>query len=232
MAARRARIRSLAYALLAREGSDPLRGDDRVDRPWPRNQGLAGRLPPNWRAGRTDSGATVEMLAVLRSGTENETADRAADLLRRGIGPQSVWDALMCGGGEILMREPGIVPLHSVTTTNAINVHLRALAERRDPPTSPASERFVSSVSPQLAWVQRSSRPTSRRPSRQAQAIRRSRPFLRLSAGTIQLRRARCSGYLARNPNPKALVDAANRLVFLKGNDSHDYKFSAAVLED
>ena len=88
--------------------------------PRPRNQGLAGRLPPNWRAGRTDSGATVEMLAVLRNGTENETADRAADLLRRGIGPQSVWDALMCGGGEILMRDPGIVPLHSVTTTNAI----------------------------------------------------------------------------------------------------------------
>src|SRR5262249_51298985 len=27
-------MRSLAYALLAREGSDPLRGNDRVDRPW------------------------------------------------------------------------------------------------------------------------------------------------------------------------------------------------------
>ena len=29
-----------------------------------------------------------------------------------------------------------------------------------------------------------------------------------------------------------ALIDAARRLVFLKGTDSHDYKFSSAVLED
>ena len=27
-------------------------------------------------------------------------------------------------------------------------------------------------------------------------------------------------------------MDTARRLVFLKGNDAHDYKFSSAVLED
>ena len=31
---------------------------------------------------------------------------------------------------------------------------------------------------------------------------------------------------------PEALQAAARRLIFLKGNDSHDYKFSSAVLED
>jgi hypothetical protein len=30
----------------------------------------------------------------------------------------------------------------------------------------------------------------------------------------------------------EAFIDAARVLVFLKGNDSHDYKFSSAVLED
>ena len=30
----------------------------------------------------------------------------------------------------------------------------------------------------------------------------------------------------------KDLMRAARRLIFLKGNDSHDYKFSSAVLED
>ena len=34
------------------------------------------------------------------------------------------------------------------------------------------------------------------------------------------------------NPDPKPLADAARRLIFLKGRDSHDYKFSSAVLED
>jgi hypothetical protein len=38
--------------------------------------------------------------------------------------------------------------------------------------------------------------------------------------------------YLKQNADPKPLVDAARRLIFLKGRDSHDYKFSSAVLED
>ena len=32
--------------------------------------------------------------------------------------------------------------------------------------------------------------------------------------------------------DPRTLIDAARRLVFLKGNDAHDYKFSSAMLED
>jgi len=38
--------------------------------------------------------------------------------------------------------------------------------------------------------------------------------------------------YLKANPDPRPLTDAARRLVFRKGTDSHDYKFSSAVLED
>ena len=39
--------------------------------------------------------------------------------------------------------------------------------------------------------------------------------------------------YLRQNPaGAKDLIDAGRRLVFLKGTDSHDYKFSAAVMED
>jgi len=34
------------------------------------------------------------------------------------------------------------------------------------------------------------------------------------------------------NPDSKAFINTARRLVFLKGNNSHDYKFSSAVLED
>src|SRR5258708_1086318 len=38
--------------------------------------------------------------------------------------------------------------------------------------------------------------------------------------------------YVRANPDPRALIDAARLLIFAKGNDAHDYKFSAAVLED
>ncbi len=38
--------------------------------------------------------------------------------------------------------------------------------------------------------------------------------------------------YLNGAGHPKTMIDAARLLVFLKGNDAHDYKFSSAVLED
>ena len=40
-------------------------------------------------------------------------------------------------------------------------------------------------------------------------------------------------GYLKRGPEAaREVVDAGRLLIFLKGNDSHDYKFSSAALED
>jgi hypothetical protein len=38
--------------------------------------------------------------------------------------------------------------------------------------------------------------------------------------------------YLGRTPDTTAFAAAARRLIYLKGNNSHDYKFSSAVLED
>jgi hypothetical protein len=43
---------------------------------------------------------------------------------------------------------------------------------------------------------------------------------------------AKLLGYLNSGGSAESLVQAARRLIFLKGTDSHDYKFSSAVLED
>ncbi|HUQ71174.1 MAG TPA: hypothetical protein VM165_16725, partial [Planctomycetaceae bacterium] len=39
-------------------------------------------------------------------------------------------------------------------------------------------------------------------------------------------------GWLTTGGDARPLIAAAQRLIFLKGTDSHDYKFSSAVLED
>ncbi len=43
---------------------------------------------------------------------------------------------------------------------------------------------------------------------------------------------ARALAYLEAGGDPKTLTDAAQRLIHLKGTDSHDDKFSSAVIED
>ena len=61
------------------------------------------------------------MLAALRQANAETSADKAVELLNRGVAPQSVWDALFAGANELLMRAPGMnVPsenLPSVTTS-------------------------------------------------------------------------------------------------------------------
>ena len=38
--------------------------------------------------------------------------------------------------------------------------------------------------------------------------------------------------YLDADGEPQSLIDAARLLIFLKGSNAHNYKFSSAVLED
>jgi hypothetical protein len=225
-------LRSLAYALLAKEGSDPIKGDDPVDRPWRRNHERVGRVRAGWSAGKTDAGTTAELLALLREGSDEEIAEGVVVLLNRGAAPDSIWDGLMCGAAELLMRRPGILSLHAVTTTNAIRY---------------LYDRSTSDETRLLLLLQNASFLPFYRPDTDSSGARVDQltPLEIAGSGETAVDEI-CStigrdnpsaarkvlAYLASGSSPRALIDAANRLVFLKGNDSHDYKFSAAVLED
>ena len=228
-------LRSLAYALNAREGSDPLKGDDRADRPWRRNLERAGRVRAEWQSGKIDSGATAELLAVSREGNEDETSERVVALLNRGISPDSIWDGLLCGAAELLMRSPGILTLHAVTTTNAI----RYLYER----SRRSGTRLLlllqnAAFLPFYRTWRRGDGSSGERIDALAPADFSTPREKAVDAILAEIGRdngaaaRQVLAYLGQNGNARELLDAANRLVFLKGNDSHDYKLSAAVLED
>ncbi len=118
-------LRSLTYALLMHEGDNPAKREDEADRPYRRNVELAKTIRADWRSGKIDKKATQEMLQTLRTGTNDEACDQVVALLNAGISPQSVWDAFFVAAGEMLMRQPGIVPLHGVTSTNALSYAYR-----------------------------------------------------------------------------------------------------------
>src|SRR2546422_4023809 len=115
-------LRSLAYALLDRTGdANPAKSDLPADRPGRRNLELRKKIRPDWLAGKATEEATAEMLQTLRQASAQDTSEKAVELLNRGVAPQSIWDALFDGAGELLMREPGIRSLHAVTCTNALH---------------------------------------------------------------------------------------------------------------
>lgn len=228
-------LRSLAYALLKYDGANPAQSDTVPDRPGRDNAKRLTMIPDSWQDGKVDSGGTKTVLAALRQAKAADMCQQVVELLNKGIAPQSIWDGLLLGAGELLMRQPGIVGLHTVTTTNA----LRYLYEASGIDQTRRLILLQSAAFLPLfleAMKSRGKVDDDRIDELQPNQPQ-GKPFTtadifadvgqnRVSAG------AKTLGYLAGGGDAKALIDHARVLIFTKGTDSHDYKFSSAVLED
>jgi hypothetical protein len=227
-------LRSLAYACLADEGNkEPAKNDYPADRAGRRNRDLAKQIRAEWQDGKPDTQATAELLAVMRKGSEEDVCKEVVQRLNKGLSPQSVWDALLCGGAELLMRKPGIVALHALTSSNALHFAYETSGDdetRRwlllQNAAFVVQFRDLLGKAPELAIDQLEAVPTRAQGAEAVEEIFADVSKDRLAAARKVL------GYVKDQPRPKAFIDAARRLVFLKGTDSHDYKFSSAVLED
>jgi len=158
------------------------------------------------------------------------------ELLNRGIAPQSIWDALLVGAGELLMRQPGIVALHAVTTTNAMrfafettgNDETRRLLLLQNAAFLPLFRSAMAGRGKvqdlQVQALTENSAESSAAPELEAIFAELNRNPMSAARQTL--------GYLQKTQDARELINAARVLVFLKGNNSHDYKFSSAVLED
>jgi len=233
-------LRSLAYALLATEGKgSPAKEDLAPDRPWRRNIDLAKKLTDGWRSGKLDKDATAAMLVALREGSDSEACDKAVELINKGASPQSIWDAMFDGAGELLLRQPGIVALHAVTTTNALYFAYQASGDdltRRmmllqNAAFLPLFRNAMGGRGKVGDWKIDALEPGTIK----ADGPRAIEEVFAEVGGDENKRResaGKALAYLRAGGDAKSLINAARRLVFLKGNDAHDYKFSSAVLED
>ncbi len=234
-------LRSLSYALLAHRGeANPADSDLAPDRPGRRNAELAKKLRADWTTGKLDSAATKELLATLRSGSADEACDLAVKQINAGVHPQSVWDALFLGGGELLFRQRGIVALHALTTANALRYayetsgddQTRRLVTLQCAAFVPlfrqamqgrgsVAEFKIDELTPVLGDGTSS---TSQSPVNEV--------FTELGKDR-QHAAGRLLGALQnKEATAESVIDTGRVLIFLKGDNSHDYKFSSAVLED
>jgi hypothetical protein len=230
-------LRSLAYALLNSEGDgNPSQKDEPADRPWKENTERASRIPDGWLAGKPNDGATADLLASLRENSAGEVCDHVVERLNNGVAPQSVWDALFDGAGELLLRQPGIVALHAVTTTNALHYAYQMSGDDN-------TRRML--MIQNAAFLPLFRGAMGGRGDVREDRIDSLEPVATSGEGPAAIeeifgtasedRKAaarKCLSYLQNGGDSQPLLDAARRLVFLKGNDAHDYKFSSAVFED
>ncbi len=230
-------LRSLAYALLMYDGKDnPAKSDQTADRYARRNTERAKNLRADWRHGKLEDSATLEMLSTLRSANEEDCCKAAAETINRGVSPQSVWDALFMMSCELVMRQPAIVPLHAVTSTNALRyAYMNAAEDSTRKLLLLQNVAFVAAF--RDAAKGRGNLKDGRLDSLEATAAKSEGSaavpeiFADLS-GQPQSASQKLLHFLKSNGDAKQVIDAARVLVFLKGRDSHDYKFSSALLED
>jgi hypothetical protein len=232
-------LRSLVYALLNHEGQgNPAKEDLPADRPWRANLELAKSIRKDWREGKPDDAATLEVLTALRTGSTEDLPKLIVEQLNRGVAPASIWDALLVGSGEMLARQPGIVGLHTVTTTNAMRFAFENVAEddtRRMILLQNAAfltmfrkemQRRGNVGDVAIDKLEAADVSSDEPREKQIEAILRDISGDKLSAAR------RVLAYRKADGSPTPLIDAARLAIFLKGTDSHDYKFSSAVLED
>lgn len=229
-------LRSLAYAMLQHEAGNPASQDLPADRPGRENLDRISKFPQGWEQGRLDERATTDLLSTLRSGSQEDSCKQVVELLQRNVAPQSIWDALFLGAGELLVRQPGIVSLHAVTSTNALHFAYTASSDE-------SNRRLLLLQNAAFLPMFRGAmegrgkvadfKLTELEPGKLAAsgAMAVDKILADVSGNPMAAARETLT-YMAERTDPAPLVDAARLLVFLKGNDAHDYKFSSAVLED
>jgi hypothetical protein len=232
-------VRSLAYALLNRESnSNPAKDDLPADRSGRHNAQIAKKLRDDWQDGKLDSGATTELLAVLREAKPTEASDKVVEIINRGISPQSIWDAILVGAGELLARQPGIVGLHAVTSANALHYGYQ---DAGDDNNRRLLMLQASSFLPHFLEAMRGRNrgsisdlkldqlpPADDKPKDGSHIDH----IFRQIGSDRQSAARHVLAYLAGGGSAEDLINAARVVIFHKGRDSHDYKFSSAALED
>ena len=229
-------IRSLTYALLKHDGSNPAKGDAEADLPWRENEARAKQLRPDWLDGKLDSAATQHTLAALRTATHGEAAELVVKQINAGVAPQSIWDAYFLTAAELLVRQPAIIAMHAMTSTNALRFAYRTTA------SDDTRRMLLLQTGSFLTLFRKSMAGRGKIANHQLDTLQpyASEEPQDHSTATIfkdvshdKMRAAtRVLSYLKAGESPQKLLDQARLLMFFKGSGSHDYKFGAAAMED
>ncbi len=233
-------MRSLAYALLAHEDGNPAQRNDERDQPFRDNLRRVAQIRDNWRQGRLDADAVPDLLATLRTGNPGESCEGVIRVLNNNIHPAVIWDALFLRAGELLMQQPGIIGIHCVTTVNALfygfqtsgNDETRQLLMLQAAAFLPMFRETMRSRNPRLREDLRID--TLEPLDLNENGAEGIQEFL-ADISTDRMRAARKTLALLQEDTTnraQTLMAGARRLIFNKGNNSHDYKFSSAALED
>lgn len=227
-------MRSLSYALLNHNGEpNPADNDLAADRAGKANMERASATPyPNPQS-ESDPAFVKEWLAAARTASPDALGEFTSVALKKSVSRHSISDAIHCAAAELVMRQPAIVSLHSVTSTNALQFLSRSVSDDQlrqwlllQNASFIAHFRDSAAGRDKLSEIDILELKPADQNTTDVNAI-----FDQLGSNRFEASQS-ILAYLEHGGSPEAVQQKARELVFLKGNDSHDYKYSSAIFED
>ena len=183
--------------------------------------------------------ATLDLRAALREASANDCCGKAAQMLAKGsISGQAAWDAVHLAAGELMMRQPGIFGIHTVTSSGG----LRYAFEQSGSPQTRAMMLLQG-----IGWMAqfRHFMSTRRNGLNDADILQVADPGnlsgKDIGNGDISAQIGRDLGQAARSaaayaaqhgPDIGAFRTAVAQSITNKNSDPHHYKYASAILED
>ena len=221
-------LRSLTFGLLDLQGDRP-----RPLGPYEANLENARKVREDWQIGRLDPGATRSLLQTIRQSSPEAAAAEAAKLINEGIAPGSLWDAVVLSASELMMSNPGIVSIHATTAANSLHYIFHASGDDLTRRLA-----LLQAVGWQPLYRDRNKTPRTVEIDllKSAEQLTVGDETIGEIFATINDNRGRAAAktldYLYHGGSTSRLFDAARRMIFHKGTDSHDYKYGAAIWEE
>jgi hypothetical protein len=198
----------------------------------------AAKLPPDWAEdGAAGPAAAKQTLAAIREAKTEEACGGAVELLLKGEArAPGLWDAVHLAAGELMMRLPGILGVHAVTSVNALNYAFRVAG---------SAETRLLLLLQGAGWMSQFANVMAQNSSFGATDITSvegidipasaedaTEEILTLVSSDRTLAARKAFRYAQKNPDPSGFQRAAQSLIFTKSRDVHDYKYAAAIFED
>ncbi len=166
-------------------------------------------------------------------------ATRSSPGSTRASAPRRYGMRASCCAGELLMRQPGIVGLHTLTATNALHFGYETSA------TDSTRRMLLLQAAAFLPMFRRAMTGRGRVGNARVDTLEAAAPdeaqapraidevFADIGRGNRMAAARKTLSLLNAHPDlTQPLLNRARQFVFTKGHDAHDYKFSSAVLED
>jgi hypothetical protein len=227
-------LRSTVAALLnSDEDASPASHDFPPDRPWRKNRERLARIPAAWKDGHDDPGARADLRTALYQASPDDIGESVVDSLRRGISADTIWQVLFDTAAELVLRQPGIVSLHSQTTANALH---HAYVVSNDEQTRQLTLLQCSAFVCMFRQMTGASGTDLNLGTLEALELRAGSEalteiFSDVSAGRRLQAARKAVSYLQSGGDARQLIATARTHLVDGAEEAHDYKFSEAVFD-